>query len=66
MNTEQAREEALRQAGARVLAGIGALAGSGPLTRIGAAHPRQEQQARSPLPLGETDALSNPGGLVTA
>jgi hypothetical protein len=55
MSTEQAREESLRQAGAHVLARIGALAGTGPLTKIGAIHTQLKQQARSSLPLGEAD-----------
>jgi hypothetical protein len=53
MNAERDREETARQAGARVLAGIGALAGRGPLTRIGADRPQQEQPVRPPDPLEE-------------
>jgi len=47
MTAEQVREESKRRAGALVLARIGALAGKGPLTRIGAAaaqtHPRHPE-----------------------
>jgi hypothetical protein len=60
MTAEQVREESLRRAGAMVLARIGAMAKTGPLTSIGAAP--TENHPRHPSRLGAQRLASKGDG----